>query len=143
GEAARGRPGGAGERRAGLHLGRDGAALGEGNRMSKTFVGVGEWLERRRALAPDKIGLGDADSGARYSYRTLNTRCRALAARLAGDYGVRQGDRVAALAANCPEYLDAYFACALLGAILVPLNWRLTVRELTTILGDCAPVLLL
>jgi fatty-acyl-CoA synthase len=110
---------------------------------SKTFVGVGEWLERRGALTPDKIGLVDADTGVRYSYRTLNTRARALAALLASEHGVRQGERVAALAANSPEYLDAYFACALLGAILVPLNWRLTVRELTTILGDCSPILLL
>jgi len=110
---------------------------------AKTFVGVGEWLERRQALTPDKIGLVDSDTGARYSYRTLNTRCRALAARLADDFGVRRGDRVAVLAANAPKYLDAYFACALLGAILVPLNWRLTVRELTALLDDCSPVLLL
>jgi fatty-acyl-CoA synthase len=109
----------------------------------KTFVGVGEWLERRQALTPEKIGLVDADTGARFSYRTLNTRTRALATLLAGDYGVRPGERVAVLAANAPEYLDAYFACALLGAILVPLNWRLTIRELTGILADCAPGLLL
>ncbi len=110
---------------------------------TKTFIGVGEWLERRQALTPERIGLVDADSGERYSYRTLNTRARALAALLAREHGVRQGDRVAALAANAPEYLDAYFACALLGAILVPLNWRLTVRELTTLLNDCSPTLLL
>ncbi|HEX8728040.1 MAG TPA: long-chain fatty acid--CoA ligase [Ktedonobacterales bacterium] len=107
------------------------------------FVGVGEWLERRAQLSPERIGLVDVSSGARLSYRTLNLRARALAAWLAERHGVRQGDRVAALAANSPEYLDALFACALLGAILTPLNWRLTPPELAGILRDCEPVALL
>ena len=108
-----------------------------------TFLGVGEWLAQRQQLTPEKIGLIDASTGERYTYLALNTRARALAAMLAEAYGVRQGDRVAVLASNSPEYLDAFFACALLGAILVPLNWRLTIHELRTILADCAPTLLL
>ncbi len=107
------------------------------------FIGVGEWLERRAQFAPNQIGLVDVATGARLSYRTLNRRARALATTLAERQGVRQGDRVAALAANCPEYLDAFFACALLGAIFTPLNWRLTVAELAGILRDCEPVALL
>lgn len=107
------------------------------------FVGVGEWLSRREELSPHKVGLIDVATGDRFTYRTLNLRARALAAWLAETHGVRQGDRVAALAANCPEYLDALFACALLGAILTPLNWRLTPSELSVILRDCEPVALL
>src|SRR5262245_61832208 len=110
---------------------------------SATFTGVGEWLARREQLTPDKVGLEDIATGQRYTYRTLNARARALATLLHESYGVEQGERVAILAANAPEYLDAFFACALLGAILVPLNWRHTQRELGTILGDCAPALLL
>ncbi|HEX6797347.1 MAG TPA: long-chain fatty acid--CoA ligase [Ktedonobacterales bacterium] len=113
-----------------------------------TFISVGEWLERRAQLSPDRVALVDVATGQRLTYRELNTRARALAALLAVGAdgvrpGVRQGDRVAILAANCPEYLDALFACALLGVILVPLNWRLTVPELCGILGDCEPALLL
>jgi fatty-acyl-CoA synthase len=110
---------------------------------SETFIGVGEWVARREDLSPNAIGLVDVASGARLSYRALNTRARALATLLAERHGVRQGDRVAALAANSPEYLDAFFACALLGAILTPLNWRLTVPELSVIFRDCEPKLLL
>jgi fatty-acyl-CoA synthase len=106
------------------------------------FVGIGEWLDRREQLTPEKIGLVDLESGARLTYRALNLRARALAARLANEYGVRQGDRVAILAANSPEYLDAFFACALLGAMLVPLNWRLTPHELAVMLRDCTPRLI-
>ena len=108
-----------------------------------TFVGLGEWLDRREQLSPERIALIDSATGRRLTYLALNTRARALAALLAEEHGIREGDRVAVLAANAPEYLDALFACALLGAILVPLNWRLTTRELVGILQDCAPALLL
>lgn len=107
------------------------------------FITVGEWLARRELLTPEKVGLIDGEAGTRFTYRILNQRARALAARLEQRYGIRQGARVAVLALNAPEYLDAFFACALLGAILVPLNWRLTLRELTTILNDCESALLL
>jgi fatty-acyl-CoA synthase len=108
-----------------------------------TFIHVGEWLARREQLTPEKVGLVDVEIQARLTYRVLNLRARALAALLQSEYGIQKGDRVAVLAVNCPEYLDAFFACALIGAILVPLNWRLTVHELTTILTDCAPKLLI
>jgi fatty-acyl-CoA synthase len=108
-----------------------------------TFVGVGEWLDRRAQLSADHVALVDVATGARLSYRALNMRAHALAALLSQRHGIRPGDRVAVLAANCPEYLDALFASALLGATLVPLNWRLTVTELGAILADCEPALLL
>ena len=52
---------------------------------------------------------------------------------------VKKGDRVAYLGYNNPEMLVLLFALARLGAILVPLNWRLTVAEHKTILADCTP----
>ncbi len=52
---------------------------------------------------------------------------------------VRAGDRVAYLGYNNPEMLVLLFAFARLGAILVPLNWRLTAAEHKAILGDCTP----
>jgi fatty-acyl-CoA synthase len=52
---------------------------------------------------------------------------------------VRKGDRVAWLGYNCPEMLVLLFALARLGAILVPLNWRLTAAEHRAILADCDP----
>jgi fatty-acyl-CoA synthase len=108
-----------------------------------TFVGVGEWLARRAELTPAKIGLIDGETGARFTWWTLDLRARALAARLRDEYHVLQGDRVAVLARNAPEYLDALYACALLGAILVPLNWRLTRTELAALLNDSTPTVLL
>ncbi len=108
-----------------------------------TFIGVGEWLVRREELTPDKTALIDFETQTRLTYRDLNLRARALATMLQEQYAIQPGDRVASLALNSPEYLDAFFAVALLGAILVPLNWRLTARELGVILSDCEPKLLL
>ena len=107
------------------------------------FLNLGEWLAQREQLTPQKVGLIDSATGDHLTYRTLNLRSRALATSLARRYSIQQGDRVAVLALNAPAYLDAFFACALIGAILVPLNWRLTVHELTTILRNCEPKLLI
>lgn len=59
------------------------------------------------------------------------------------DHGLRPGDRVALLAANELEYVEIQAACLRSGFALVPLNVRLTERELGFILSDCAPTLLI
>lgn len=56
---------------------------------------------------------------------------------------LRPGDRVAVLLPNCPEYFEIYFGCARAGVIAVPLNYRLTARELAQILGHADPSLLI
>ena len=53
--------------------------------------------------------------------------------------GVGAGDRVAVLALNHPRTLVLLFACERVGAMLVPLNWRLAAAEIGWILGDCQP----
>jgi fatty-acyl-CoA synthase len=56
--------------------------------------------------------------------------------------GVGKGDRVAMLSMNCVEYLDLWFACGKLGAVLQTLNFRLTPGELGALLDDGEPVVL-
>jgi len=102
----------------------------------------GDWLGRRAQLSPERTALYDAEGGLRpVSYGEWDaaaTRTAALLRRL----GVGEGDRVAALAHNCLAYLDLWFACGKLGAILQPLNWRLTARELAGLLADAEPAVL-
>ncbi len=57
--------------------------------------------------------------------------------------GLTSGERVAIIAQNRPEFLDLYGAAARLGAIVVPVNWRLTPDELAHVITDTEPVLLL
>ncbi len=108
-----------------------------------TFIGLGEWPARRASLAPDAPALVDLATERRLTYRAWDRRVRSLATMLSERFGVGLKDRVALIAVNSLEYLDAVFATALLGAIAVPLNWRLTTRELSLILTDCEPRLVL
>ncbi len=75
----------------------------------------------------------------RITYREWNAAAHRTARFLHDSLGVRRGDRVAVLAMNCVEYLDLVFACAKLGAILQPLNWRLSAEELKGLLADAEP----
>ena len=63
---------------------------------------------------------------------------RAAARALKAEFGVSRGDRVAILSLNRPDYLVLLYACARLGAMLVPLNWRLAVAEQLFILSDAS-----
>lgn len=71
----------------------------------------------------------------RMDYSTFAARVWRLARGLIS-LGIRRNDRLAVIHENSKEFLEAYFAAAHLGAILVPLNFRLSARELTMILND-------
>jgi len=79
--------------------------------------------------------------GTDLSYAALWHRIERASGALA-TLGIARGDRVAILAYNCPEILILLLAAARLGALMVPLNWRLTVTEHRLILADCTPKLL-
>jgi fatty-acyl-CoA synthase len=100
------------------------------------------WLEYHARVAPEHVALVDLHSGRETTYASLAGRVRALAASLSARYGVRAGDRVAVLSRNDARVFEVVYACALLGAIVVPLNWRLTPSELTAVSADAGPALL-
>jgi acyl-CoA synthetase (AMP-forming)/AMP-acid ligase II len=77
----------------------------------------------------------------RVSYAQLARRATQLAAWLRA-HGVCKDDRVAVLLYNCPEYFELYFGCALLGALLVPINFRLAPPEVAGVLADSEPSVL-
>ena len=56
--------------------------------------------------------------------------------------GLRPGERLAILAQNCIEFVELYGAAARLGAVVLPVNWRLGAEEIGYILRDGAPHLL-
>ena len=93
-------------------------------------------IERNAAFAPDKPAL--RFEGETWSYAAFATRIERTARALKSELGVGKGDRVAILSLNRPDYLVLLYACARLGAILVPLNWRLAVAEQLFVLSDAA-----
>jgi fatty-acyl-CoA synthase len=94
------------------------------------------WLESHARFRPQAEAVYDASTGARWTYRALWLDSVRWAGRLR-DEGVLPDDRVAVLAHNRGETLAILFACAELGAVLVPLNWRLSKSELDWQLGHC------
>ena len=105
---------------------------------------IGDWLARRENLTPNKVALVDTlNDNRKISYREWNRAANRTAHYLRERLGVQKGDRVAVLAMNCIEYLDVWFACGKLGAILQTLNWRLTPSELAGLLDDATPTVLI
>jgi acyl-CoA synthetase (AMP-forming)/AMP-acid ligase II len=80
--------------------------------------------------------------GRTQTYGELNRSSSELAGGLARELGLEPGDRVAILDKNCPEYLELVFALDKAGVVAAPLNWRLTPREVKSIIDDIKPALL-
>lgn len=97
-------------------------------------------VARNAAFTPDKAAIHF--EGTTLTYAAFHRRIERMAQALATAYSIGLGDRVAILSQNRPDYLVLLYACARLGAILVPLNWRLAPPELTFMLGHCTPTLL-
>jgi len=96
---------------------------------------LGLFLSKRSQLNPGLEALVEVERGRRFTYAQLNARSNRIAHVLRGR-GVAAGDRVALLLMNGAEYVETYFALAKIGAVTVPLNWRLVPDELAFILGD-------
>ncbi len=88
---------------------------------------ISGWIERWAGFTPNKTAILFGDE--KLSYLALSERIRACARVLGGPLGVRHGDRVAFLGFNSADFLVLMFACARLGVMMVPLNWRLTPDE--------------
>lgn len=100
-----------------------------------------------REVLEDSTNFADADylvfdDGRRYSYADNIDIVTRLADGFASEYGIGKGDRVAILAANCPEWIFSFWAAVSLGAIAVGLNGWWAGDEIQYGVGDCAPKLL-
>ena len=96
---------------------------------------------RRAELSPSRIAMEEVATGRTVTYAELDRSACGMAAAMAAA-GVEEGDRVAILCRNRVAFFEALFGCAKLGAVLVPLNWRMPPAELDQLLADCAPRLL-
>ncbi|MGE4481971.1 AMP-binding protein [Acidocella sp.] len=93
-------------------------------------------------LQPEALAVHEFASGRRWTYAEWDDAIARTARVLAEHYGIGLGERVAVLGRNCAEFPLMHLACARLGAIFVPLNWRLAVAEQERLLADCEPALL-
>jgi len=102
-------------------------------------MNIAWWVKRWSELTPEKTAV--IFEAGQISYRELHQRVRRTC-RWLGSHAVQKGDRVAVFLDNCPEFIEIYLACAWMGAIFVPINYRLAPPELAYTLADAEPVLL-
>ena len=96
---------------------------------------VGQFLTRRARRDPGLEALVEPSSGRRFSFEELNARSNRVANAMS-DLGVSKGERVGLLLMNGVEFVESFFAVGKIGAVNVPLNWRLVPDELEFILSD-------
>lgn len=99
-----------------------------------------DYVSFHASLHPDKPAVTDLTFERRWSYEQFDRFVAGCTAMLM-DEGVVEGDRVACVSKNRAEIIALHLACARLGAVFVPLNWRLSSSELGAIVADCEPVI--
>jgi acyl-CoA synthetase (AMP-forming)/AMP-acid ligase II len=102
-------------------------------------VNLADSLRRSAALYPHRLALTDprGDVTYRQLHEDVNRVARGLLAT-----GVGRGDFVGLLFRNCIDYFRVYFACARIGAVALPLNPTLTLADLSHIVGEAKPAIL-
>jgi len=97
-------------------------------------------LRKAVEMYPDKVGVVDGDLS--FTYKEMGKRIGALANFLRA-HGIETQDRIAILEVNSHELFESYYAAAGIGAILSPLNYRLSAKEIAFILSDAGAKLLI
>jgi long-chain acyl-CoA synthetase len=97
-------------------------------------------LQKHADRIPKNLALGW--EGGTYTYRELNEKVQKLANQFYLD-GIKQGERIAIILENSPEFVISYYASMRVGAINVPINPALTSREFGIIINDCAPTMII
>ena len=108
--------------------------------MTVPDVRVADVIRRHAAQRPEAVALRHGER--ELSYADLDERSNRLAQALLAR-GVGAGTRVAYLDRSSPEVVELLFAASKVGAVLVPLNWRLAAPELAAVLADCGAPLLI
>src|SRR5947208_10723422 len=96
-------------------------------------MNIAQGLAHAVKVAGNRLAISCGETEYTWSQFAYRTDCLARGlVRL----GVQRGDRVAVLMLNCHRYFELYYACARMGAVIVPLNIRLASPEIDFILND-------
>jgi len=94
-----------------------------------------DYVALQAQLQPDACAAQDLTTSSSWTYRAFDRAVGQFAASLRSR-GVGKGARVAALAKNRVELILLHLGCARIGAIYVPLNWRLSALEIAALVED-------
>lgn len=101
-----------------------------------------DWLKKWNLYAPHSLALTDGDTGQSFTYAQLFQMALSGASFLKKKYNLQKGDRVIHFSTNEVSSFVLFFALARLGATLVPINYRLTPRELSYVITNAEPTLI-
>lgn len=100
-----------------------------------------DWFADRARISGSKVAVIEAEKGREWTFDQMNQRAINLAAYLQ-EKGIQSGDRVALFSSNDVAHFDFLLACTKLGAIFVPMNWRLKDTEVLHVVQNSEPKLL-
>ncbi len=102
-------------------------------------IAAEDWITHHARFTPWAPAAQDLSSGRSFTYAQFDERVSRAALWLKSAFGIGAGERVAVLSHNDTDVFELQFACRRLGAIFLPLNWRLAVPELEFICKDATP----
>ena len=97
------------------------------------WLTMGEIFPVNAKKYPDKIALADKDR--QYTFSESNHRVNQLAHALMG-LGIKKGDKVSCLLENSIEICELYFATAKIGAVINPVNFRVSAKDVAFIVDN-------
>ena len=101
-----------------------------------------DWTAKWADYTPEKIAITSYDSNETYTYSDLNSYANKLVEKFK-ELQLDEGDRIAVLAEHGLEYMVLFVACQRMGLIIVPLNYRLSTHEVSKLILDCTPRVLI
>lgn len=111
------------------------------NGQNTEICNFGYVVEKNRSLYPDHVAIEDLTKQKTFTWEDLDIRANKVSSGLK-KIGVKKGDRVCAILLNTIEYCDIFLGCQKIGAIFSPLNFRLSLKEITYILKHARPKIL-
>lgn len=102
-----------------------------------------DWIKRWALYSPEHTAIESLSEDLSLSYSELNIQISKRVSLLKETFGIQEGDRVAMLAMNQAEHIIVFFALQRIGAILLPLNYRLAAPEIRYQLEDSSAKLLI
>jgi fatty-acyl-CoA synthase len=102
-----------------------------------------DWIAKWAVYSPDRVAVSEYESGRSLTYAQLQQKAEHLCHWLRDTHRLQSGDRVAVLAENCLEYVVLFSVAQKTGIILVPLNYRLAPTEITYLITDSQPALII
>ena len=102
-----------------------------------------DWSRKWAGYNPDKVAVAEFETGRQLTYAQLNKLGNGFSSYFTQELELKKGDRIAILAENCLEYIALLGVAQKTGIILVPLNYRLTSREIDFLISDSDPVLII